>query len=375
MPLVIVRGQSSTWIGLLAVTRTWALAGSGQIGQATFSIPRTDRAGNPHPLANPAFFDPLGGAVITIMDDNGSGVWRGIHSGGIVWTPAGAQITAYQLSRVLSRRRVNRQNFTHVQAGAIMGRALDLTVPGVPGLSIATGSFDGNGPMLDYTFDGQDLMSVVNDLAPQSGEVLSIDDSGVVAWGPPLETGQPGLLIAGSDVTGWTYGSDPTGLSASVESVGASGLAADRVTVVNGVAAAHNWPTQDTADTSDTNPWSVLRTATGALDAAQGVGRTFSGTLAPSHRTAREGDIYRVLVPTADWTGRVVTVMLASRTVDPASPGMAATFALYERGVDTPIVQRSGPQNRVRGRHFGASAPARIVDLERSVAALSRGGR
>lgn len=352
-------------MGDLDVSRTWQLAALGA-GQATLTIPRYLANGAAHPLNSKAYLDPNGGSYVLIADEGGSGPWFGMTADATAG-PGGSQVMCYQPWRILSRRRAGRRNYRNVQAGLIAQDVLRVGLAGVPGMRLTAGALDGCGPLIDvYALTDQDIQSVLNDLSLRSGLALTIDAAtGEVAFGPPLQRTQPGLLVAGTDITGWQYATAPTRLSGSV-TVKPTAFARDRQTVY-GPGGAHNWPTQDVADAQGPAGWGALDTARGALAEASQPVVTFAGTLAARLRGVREGDVWRALVQAADWSGRIVTLQVLSRTLESRAQTMTATFALLERTANDPVVQRSGPQIRNPYQRAGKKLPQRLVDLERSV--------
>lgn len=361
----MVRTGRSTWMGDLDVSRTWQLAALGA-GQATLDIPRYLPDGSVHPLNDAKYLDTNGGSYVLIADEAGSGPWFGATAAAVAG-PGGTQVTCYQPWRILSRRRPGKRNYRNVQAGLIAQDVLRVGLAGVPGLRLASWQFDGVGELIDaYALTGQDVQSVLNDLSLRSGLALSIDAAtGTVAFGPPVTVLVDGLLVAGTDITGWQYVTDPSRLVGTV-SVLPTSFGRDRQTVY-GSGGAHGWPAQDVVDANGAVGWGALDTAQGAVAEASKPAVTFSGTLAAGLRDVREGEVRRVLVPAAEWSGRVVTLQVLSRALQSRAQTMTGTFALLERTADDPVVQRSGPQIRNPYRRAGKQFPQRMADLERAV--------
>ena len=168
--LVIFRTEEGEASCRCLVEVEWTLIASGEAGEGTFRIPRSSFAS-----VRP-FISWDGGSQVYLPSQGGCGPWYGVVSG-VDNAGPWVEIQAVQPWAILGQRFV--PTLSNVMASSpanIWAIAVDKalgSLAGYPLVGLSTAAR--TAPVVEYRFDGQDLMSVANDLmALSDGEPVAL---------------------------------------------------------------------------------------------------------------------------------------------------------------------------------------------------------
>lgn len=170
MAIAVFRNQDGEASCRVWAERSWTLIASGEAGDAEIRIPQSAFAR----VAPYVEWD--GGSTVILPSQGGSGAWIGIVTQCERFA-GGVRVLAEQPWTIFGQRFVPVVNTIYrANVGFIWGVALDRalgSLAGYPMVGLSTSAR--TAPIIDYKMDGQDLMSVANDLmALSDGEPLAV---------------------------------------------------------------------------------------------------------------------------------------------------------------------------------------------------------
>lgn len=341
-----------------SATRSWALPITGNVGQASVTLPYDS------PAASASFINPHGGSWLTIQDDI-AGPWRGLVTG-LVYNALNLTVTASQPWIILSKRYVTSPGtFCNVSAGVIATSALNRALEGLRWLWLGTSSYDGQGPDIQsYAFTGQSCWQVLTNMMDRSDGELHIDaDTGRADWvgAYAYATRYSTLLVAGASLQNAQYSVDTTRRIA--EATATAG--ADYYTAREGEVASDGWAAQ--ASVSSALAGTPLRVAAEQLLDSSNNSGTLTGEVGSTYWDIRERAILTVMHPRADFAGKRLTCRVLGRALSDGARVMTLTLQVLPETT----VQRVTPPTRARS---GALANAPMAQWRTAVQRILDGG-
>lgn len=362
MATVRLRHGAQETVAELTAERSWSTLASGSIGQASITLPIGA------PAASPRYVDPDGGSWVTIAGESNSGDWSGVITG-IDYDGRSAVLRAVQPAALFTRRLVSRNGtrFTHVSPGLIVSRALTEGLAGVRGFRVS-GTFDTGAPdIAAYAFEGQSVWQVVTDMMDRSDQELSVDEDGALRWsgmfaGAPRYTP---LLVADGDLRAARYGTRiDEQLTEYIAYIGMDTYRASS----GGLAARSGWAAQDTGQ-AGTGGQALVSLAAAQLAARGRPTVTAEGQVTRAHWGLRERMFCRLLVPTAGFSGRIVTARVVGRSLADS----ASEMRLQLQAIDMAATGgRPSTMGRDRGGSSQASVGSMLLGSRRRIASLER---
>lgn len=362
MSRVTLRNTTAITIDL-PVSRSHVLPIVGQAGQASFTLPYSERA------ATAAYINPDGGSSV-VIEGGDTGRWVGIVTG-LAFDQSGIEVTAHQPSILLSQRTVGYGTHDATQRiGQVALVALRESVATMPWFTIGPTAVDGGVALTDaVSFDYGAAWSILTSLMGMGDEELFIDaETGRIDWGGAFSHGTlyAPLLCEGGALVGVSTTVDPTARLAHVTA--RAGI--DSYDAYAGEVAASGWPAQATV--SATGGGNALKAA---ADSEMG-GRirpriTIDGSVTRDHAAIREGQFVRLLLTRHGFTGGAFCCRVMSRTVDDNAALIGVTFDVYDLSETyRPIIPAATSRDRVRPR---GSIAGLLKTYHRRLSELERG--
>ena len=280
--------------------RRWVLAASGEAGEATIRLPRDSAA------ASTTYLNPDGGSLVRILSEGGCGEWFGIVADIDDSDPNLLGITAYQPGKLLGIRQLDAGPIRNTTAGYMATTILREALVGVRGLSLPNAPFEG-GTLGEREFDPSgDAWSGLAALMDASGAEIDVTAAGEINWIGPLAnaTRYDTLLVAGGNLQEASYRTVGAGRLAEVT----AGAGPDAFTARRGDAAADGWPGQATID-------GTAQSAQRELEARADAAILIGGGVTSEHWSIRERDFVNVLIPWAQFGGRLHRCRVLARSL------------------------------------------------------------
>lgn len=288
--------------------RRWALLSTGQVGDATFTLPAGSAA------ASSAFINPDGGSQVSISDTDGAGIWNGIVTR-LVHDERGVTVTASQPAIILSRIPVAlNRTFSDVSVRHVVGEVFRY-INAITGMyPIATGGI-ADAPILipDYQMHGEDCWSVLQSMMQLSGQELQSRVSAyndTLIWGNESASVADGLLLAPGQFRDAVYELDISEQAAMVTTLSDR----DTYSVSASDIAANRWPAHLVVKSPQRSTLRAL--AESEIQRRLVPAIRVSGAVPREYWSLREGGYVRVLIPWARFAGATVLARIISREVE-----------------------------------------------------------
>lgn len=311
IPIVVFSHTKSGAIGLPA-TRYWNMSSTGEAGEFTALVPYESE------VASNEYISKIAGSRIEVMDQSGSGTWRGYVTD-VAYRPDGAMVTGIQQWGIVTRKRVPYgvvlKNYT---AGEIVERALESTPLGIGGIVIGP-------PWIEsYEFLGSYVSEIIAEMSDLTGYEFYIGDDGLANFGPRGSFNST-MLVAGGNLQDWSY---EVNNASQVESVTAR--SGDLIEQVSERTSTSDWlldlPIEIESDDRDV----LYDEALAVLDYAKFPEEIISGSVAADLWSLREGDYIQAWIPLAQWEGVMRRLRVISRSLDDRAERMFLEFAVAQ---------------------------------------------
>lgn len=298
--VLFTRGTNSVVVDAPA-DRRWVLTAAGESGEASIRLPRDSAA------ASTTYINPAGGSRVTILSEGGCGEWQGIVLDVDDSDPHTLTLTAYQPAKLLGQRGVQRGGvIRNVSAGYNATIVLREALTGVRGLSIPYAPFEG-GVLGERDFDPNgDAWGGLMALMDASDGEVHITTAGEINWCGPLAYANryDTLLIDGGNLQDVSY---QTNMQNRVSEV-TSGDGMGAYTARRGDPAMDGWPAQAMTDGN-------AQTAQRELEARSEPSIMIAGGVTSDHWSIRERDFVNVLIPRAQFGGRLHRCRVLARSL------------------------------------------------------------
>ena len=322
------RDQITTEMEVQSVS--WASAESQQIGRATLRIPHN------HPAFNPDYISEDKGSTIRIFDET-LGTWRGV----VVRTRfiddgAAVILTCHDLRSLFNGLPVGRQHFRLASAGTIVRAAFRQAVGGRSRIGLTEGIFVENAPLISHEFDRDSFRDILNVMQEQTAQEWMIDDDGVFHWVARQGSINETPLVQGHDFHSVEW---ETGAIDRVSEIIAIDDDGQEMRFMAPEMADGGFWVARTIASGDDDSGDLESRALRMLEEQRHPHPTVDATIARHlWGEIREGDIRRMVIPSAGFSGDSVTVRFQTREWSSSDGQLDVTMDVLPELIDEAIV-------------------------------------